>query len=290
MIESPVLKYNGGKFRLGNWIRSYFPNHRTYVETCFGGGSVFFGKSRANVEIVNDIDDNVTTFFRILRDDRHELIRLIKYTEYSEKILNQCIGLLTDKETDYSDLEIAWAFYCCCWMSLRANNVENKSVSFRMKGNIENFGGHNPARLFAKLKHLIQASQRLRGVTITSSNILDSIPFFDSRETLFYIDLPYLGKSRNTKKLYNKEMREAVDHRSILELCKKSKGMFVISHYPASLYDDVLEGWERVTTETLSNNMVKGATKEDKIRIEALYLSPNVSEKINGELLPGIKI
>lgn len=42
-----VLKYPGAKNRLAEWIISFIPEHRVYLELFFGSGAVFFNKAPA---------------------------------------------------------------------------------------------------------------------------------------------------------------------------------------------------------------------------------------------------
>ena len=63
-----VLKYPGAKNRLASWICEYIPKHDVYVEPFAGSLAVFFNKQRSHIETVNDIDEEIVNFFRILRD------------------------------------------------------------------------------------------------------------------------------------------------------------------------------------------------------------------------------
>lgn len=51
-----VLKYPGAKNRLAEWIISFIPEHRVYLELFFGSGAVFFNKDPAKIETLNDLD------------------------------------------------------------------------------------------------------------------------------------------------------------------------------------------------------------------------------------------
>jgi hypothetical protein len=54
------------KARLAPSIVSLLPSHRVYVEPFFGSGAVLFAKRPATHEIVNDLDDALVCFFRVL--------------------------------------------------------------------------------------------------------------------------------------------------------------------------------------------------------------------------------
>lgn len=48
-----IIKYPGSKWRISDWILSYFPKHHSYLEPFFGSGAVFFSKQRSNIETIN---------------------------------------------------------------------------------------------------------------------------------------------------------------------------------------------------------------------------------------------
>lgn len=284
-IPYPVLKYNGGKFRLREWIVSHFPEHYTYVETCLGAGSILLNKKRSKWEVANDIDGMVHNFFEVLRDQPYQLISRIRNTPYSEDIFEELLHSLTMKlnAPSYHDpVKTAWEYYCICWMSMRANDIRLSSMkkykpTFRSKGNMGAIGGHNPARLLARTEHLWTIRHRLQGVCFTRRDAAEVIQEYDSLDTLHYIDLPYLGNSRKTKSLYTHEFLMEEGHERILRVAASVKGKVIASHYPHPLYDSILceeHGWTRVETKTVANCMVADVDIEKKRRIEALYISP----------------
>lgn len=59
------IKYPGAKWSYADWIISYIPEHRFYLEPYFGSGAVFFNKPQARYETINDIDGQVVNFFRV---------------------------------------------------------------------------------------------------------------------------------------------------------------------------------------------------------------------------------
>ena len=78
-----IIKYPGSKWRISDWILSYFPKHHSYLEPFFGSGAVFFSKQRSNIETINDLDEDVVNLFHWVQHDPERLAHEIYYTPYS---------------------------------------------------------------------------------------------------------------------------------------------------------------------------------------------------------------
>jgi DNA adenine methylase len=79
------MRYFGGKFRIAWWIVKHFPEHRTYVESFGGGGSVLMRKRRAGGECYNDLNGDIVNVFRVLRDSETcvALTRALELTPFA---------------------------------------------------------------------------------------------------------------------------------------------------------------------------------------------------------------
>ena len=90
MIPRPVLRYHGAKFRIRDFVISYFPSHRSYIEPYGGGASILLSKPRAHHEVYNDLDDDIVNLFRVLRapDQASQLIQLLNLTPYARYEFN----------------------------------------------------------------------------------------------------------------------------------------------------------------------------------------------------------
>ena len=73
-MKTPITYY-GGKQKMLGAILPMIPEHNIYVEPFFGGGAVFWAKQPAPVEFINDIDGEVTNFYRVLQTDYPALKR-----------------------------------------------------------------------------------------------------------------------------------------------------------------------------------------------------------------------
>ncbi len=107
MAAAPIAWY-GGKARLASRIVDLLPRHATYVEAFSGAASVLFAKARVTLEVYNDIDSGLVTFFRVLRDQPTELARRLRLTPYSRE---EFIGCRDAWQNTHDDVERARRWY-----------------------------------------------------------------------------------------------------------------------------------------------------------------------------------
>ncbi|AFY31987.1 DNA adenine methylase [Calothrix sp. PCC 7507] len=74
----PFLKWAGGKSRLIQQYIPYLPKHyKTYYEPFIGGGAIFF-YLKSSTAVLTDINAELITTYRCVRDQVEELICLLK--------------------------------------------------------------------------------------------------------------------------------------------------------------------------------------------------------------------
>lgn len=265
-IERPALRYYGGKSRLGHWIIDQFPDHTCYVEAFCGGASVMLQKKPSRFEVINDLDGRVINFFRVLRDQTEYLIRAILLTPYSREELR----LARVSEPVDDPVEMARRFYLRCWLSY-GSGIGKSSTGWRYQIGNESGGAHALGS-FNRVEHLWEIAERLKLVQIECDDALKTIERFDSPETLFYLDPPYVHSTRHnnsTSKGYGHEMSDD-DHRHFAEIVRRVQGHAIISGYPSALYDELFEGWRTLTCESIDVN--------GKAQVEVIWLSPSITE------------
>lgn len=128
--------------------------------------------------------------------------------------------------------------------------------------------------------HLERIIARLEGVCVENRDACEVMTQQDSRETLHYVDPPYVHSTRSTahnstKKNYRHELSDA-DHAKLLSFLRTLKGMVVLSGYPHAGYDDALPDWTRVERPALAD----GA----RARTEALWINPEAARPIQRNL------
>lgn len=266
-VQKLVLKYYGSKFRLANWIISFFPEHRHYVEPFGGGAAVLLVKEPSKLETYNDLNSEIVNFFRVLREQPAELVRQIRLTPWARAEFNYC---LEEIEIE-SSIERARRFFFRIWMNLQGSMVTQKA----------NFRRHNKGtKVITKsinTENLFDASKRLQSVLIENRDAFKLIKEMDSPDTLFYLDPPYVFSTRSTSKAYSHEMTDE-NHREFAELLYGLKGFVVLSGYPSAIYKELFEtrGWLRFDKDAWT---MRGTKKT-----ECLWISPRTAKELN--LLP----
>lgn len=91
-LKKPPISYYGGKQKLAAKLVPLILKHTVYVDPFAGGAALMFAKPWPMVtntalyrEVINDIDQNLVNFYRVLRDKEMgpELIRRLELTPYS---------------------------------------------------------------------------------------------------------------------------------------------------------------------------------------------------------------
>lgn len=261
-ISSPPLRYFGGKWRIAPWIIEHFPEHITYVEPFSGGAGVLFRKQPSPYEIINDINRELVTFFDVLRSRTDELLEAIVLTPMSRYEHRR--AHIAEESLD--PLEIARRVYVRSRQSFGTGEGKY-STGWRYQGNSNR--GTSIVDEWHKFDHLIAAACRLKNVQIECDDALAVIKRFDSKDTLFYVDPPYVWDTRyNQQDMYANELSDN-DHVQLAEELKAVEGMVIVSGYMSDLYQELYGDWTVVQKKTRTNG---GGDA-----MEYLWLSPQAT-------------
>jgi DNA adenine methylase len=260
----PALRYYGGKWRIAPWIIKHFPEHTCYVEPYSGSASVLLRKPPSPFEVLNDRDEDVITFFRMLRERPEDLLRLLEFTPWARAELYACY-LPTD-----DPLERARRYYVRS-MQGWFGGTRKEWQGWRFQK--QQVGGRSTIASWGSFEHIRDAALRLRDAQIDCDDALAVIPRFDTPQTLFYVDPPHPRTTRSARwgnDGYRFEMTDH-DHRALAELLAGVQGMVVVSSYPSPLYEELYAGWARVERTAMTGGKVKTFARE------VLWLSPRTA-------------
>ena len=118
------MRYYGGKCYWGGWISTLLPKNLSglYVEPFGGMLSVLLRREKAAIEIVNDLDRRLLTWWEIVRDRPDELVRQLDYTPYSRAVFAECAEICASPKFN-DPLKLAWALTVILWQGYGAKNT-----------------------------------------------------------------------------------------------------------------------------------------------------------------------
>jgi DNA adenine methylase len=242
---SPVIKrskkriiafgWYGGKYSHLDWLLPLLPPCHHYCEPFGGSAAVLLNREPSPVETYNDIDGEVVNFFRVLRDESERLIRAIGLTPFSREEF--AIACEIDPSVD--PVERARRFY------VRARQVRTglaQSATLGRWANCKNTSRAGMAgavsRWLGAIEDLQDIALRLLRVQIENRPATEVIRLYDSPDTLFYCDPPYVHDTRGDTNAYAYEMNNE-EHRHLALVLNSVQGLVAISGYDCDVMNDL---------------------------------------------------
>jgi len=257
--------YYGGKTGMSHLIAGLMPAHRVYIEPFFGSGAVFFAKTPAAVEIVNDLDDGIVTFFRVLRDRPDHLERVCRLTPYARAEYDAT----KDLGATYDDLERARRFW------VRVNQSFAKTAGRHTGWSVTTARTQSTANsVLGRLDRFEACARRLMATVVEHCDAAGLVERLATANTLIYADPPYLAETRAGQNKrpgdYTHDMGTEDEHRRLAEVLHATPATVILSGYPSCLYDELYGDWWRREIPGLvhSSNAVIAARGE---RTEVLW-------------------
>ena len=200
----------------------------------------------------------MVNFFDVLRSRPEDLIRAIQLTSFSREEHKR--AHLPAEDT----LERARRFYIRSRQSYGSGEGEY-NTGWRYQARSADRA--SVIDEWNRTEHLWEAARRLKQVQIECDDALTCIKRFDTPETLFYVDPPYLMETR-----YSAEERYAVEmtneeHTQLAEVLHSVKGKVILSGYWSELYQALYKDWWVTSKDSRTN----GNNQKE----EFLWISPN---------------
>jgi len=255
------IKWIGGKHGKEERYMELMPKHKIYADCNFGSGAVTFYKSvmdPAKITIINDKNDELINYMIVLRDWPEKLFEACNALPYSERLYEK-----------YK------------WEPVPEDNLE-KAVRFFYKMRLMFSGGGHKYRNGLGLSKTQDKSQTYNSAVslipkmaeiIKTWNILcrdfeDIIKFYDTNETLFFLDPPYVGYENIYKGGFQRE-----DHLRLRKSVDSIKGKAMICYYPDPLIDELYSDWYRVEYSTSSQIEVRSQGDKCPVRTELILMN-----------------
>lgn len=208
------LSYLGGKSLLANRIIKRMPEHTCYCEVFAGAAWVLFRKEPSPVEIINDINSELVTLYRVVQNHLEEFMRQFRWILTARDEFDR--KKLENPET-LTDIQRSARFYYLLktgYGSRMPNPTFGISTMRRSHINLMTIG-----------EELTAAHLRLNRVYVENMHFAEIIARFDKPHTFFYIDPPYFG----CENYYGKGIFERGDFSRLASMLKKIEGKFILS-------------------------------------------------------------
>lgn len=219
------------------------PKHRIYVEVFGGGASLLLAKEPSLVEVYNDLDAGLVNLFRVIRDpdlftEFHKRVQLIPY---SRGEFNRYRELWWSGQAPADPVENAVAFFVLARQNFggRFGDSWGMAVSTSSRGM-----AHMVSAWLSAIDLLPEVAERLLRVQIECLDWRRLLPIYDTADTFFYLDPPYLPSTRKFGQ-YTHELSES-DHEDLVDALLDLKGKALLSGYANPLYAKLeAAGWHR---------------------------------------------
>lgn len=207
-----IIPWIGGKGRLAKHILPLFPHHTCYCEPFAGGAAIFFLKEPSKVEVINDVNLDLVTLYRVVQHHLDEFLRQFRWALTSRKMYEWLQDIPPETLTD---IQRAARFYY----------LQRLSFGGKVQGQSFGTATTSPARLnlLRIEEELSEAHIRLSRVFVEHLSWQACIEKYDREHTFFYCDPPYWGTEGYGVEFGLKE------YDLLAEMANKIKGKMLIS-------------------------------------------------------------
>jgi DNA adenine methylase len=243
----------------------------------YGSQSLALKNIGVNYKVVaiSEIDKDAIRAYEVIHGTANNLgdISEINLEDIPDHDLYTYSFPCTDEEDEiervrkwYVHVMQSFSGHCDSWT--HSKNVSRRGMSqatSKYLGNIE--------------KNLPDAVERLRTVQIENMDCIDLIHKYDTPDTLFYLDPPYVHSTRkeSARFAYNYEMIDS-QHNKLVDILLNVKGNAILSGYDNEIYDKLLEeGWFRISLGEFKERSTKTIETTKQKREEILWVNFKVN-------------
>ena len=264
-----VIPYYGGKYELSKILVPLIPHHQRYIEVFAGGLSMFFRKTKAKWNVLNDIDSNIVNLYMCVLEKHDELVENLFWLPKSRELfLDFREEIKENKKIEIPDPKQAAKYFYCI------RNSFNKLV-------------HTPFSMNKDMKknwdeEFRYSRRSLGGATIEN---LDFETLFDKyeprKDDYWYLDPPYIiATEKGSYYMNNFTVEDHTRLRDCVNRIDEAGGKFMVSY---DYREEVKELYKNYNIKTL-NLKYSGATKKARDKERKEYIIMNYEPETQGEL------
>lgn len=273
-MADTLFQYPGGKSGQFKRIQAMMPDHECFVEGFGGSGVVTLNKEPAEVDVYNDLDSDLVHFFTVFREANDRLVDWLEKVPYSYETYEDFVDAFYGEAGEDPNGELPAKPLTSTIVSsddISRNHVKRAGIFFTLRymqfgAKYQGRSGFGRSKVQNGAETFKNAVERLREfagawdhVTIENVSYEKLIDTYDSEDTLFYFDPPYIG----TEGYY----RESdFSHQKFCKDLERIDGYWIVS------YDEIPEPLSKyhVSVEESTNFIDSGMKGEGKDTIETI--------------------
>ena len=259
-----TMAYWGGKnsnwkYGTGSWVTQFLPYDRMYVEPFAGMLGVLLQRKKSRVEIANDLDGLLYSYWKCVRDYPEELGHKLTNTPTCRRTFEHAKKMRDDfivgKSVDLVEIAHSVAVILQFGFNSRVMSNSMPILVYGSRKNIRNVG-----------KNMEKLHQRIIGIEIENVCVLKLLDRMkDVSDAVIYCDPPYPSKKQNE---YNFDIPDMTD---FIALLKKQKGKVAVSSYDGD-FDCLDWNKECLDVQVAKTNNWGDSEKDHTLnRVEALW-------------------
>src|SRR4051812_19096634 len=192
-MDSPFA-WPGGKRALKKVLLQLIPKHRAYVEVFAGSAKLLFAKEPSRWEVINDVNDDLLNFFRVVKHRPSELAEAMEREFIGKARFAELRAEVTNVTQSQNEIDRALRFLYLVWHSFGAMGATFGSQRIEQIGKM----AHPIKRSMSAVREVLElTASRLTNVLVDRRDFADCIDRYDSRDTFFYLDPPYTAFQPN---------------------------------------------------------------------------------------------
>lgn len=243
------LSWIGGKSRLAKQIIPLIPNHQCYCEVFAGAAWVLFKKEQSEAEILNDINKDLITLYRVVKHHLEEFIRTFRWALVAREEFARLVG---ENPESLTDIQRAARFY---YLAKTAHGSRVEKPTF----GVSTTGGPR-LNLLRIEEDLSSAHLRLARVVVENQPYGAFIERYDRAHTFFYLDPPYFG----CEEYYGKGIFSRDDFKRLADQLSGIDGKCMVSINDTPETREIFGGFH--VTEVDTRYSVGSAKRGDAVR------------------------
>lgn len=198
------------------------------------------GKACREIEVYNDISQDLVNLFMVAKENPDKLIYETNALPYSRWLYETWLKDWKAGFKGRDTLDWAVRYFYLANTCFSGKFTAGFQTGLTRDATHDYFNGCSRIRLF---------QTRMKYVLIENIDYFKLIPKYDSPDTFFYCDPPYIGAED-----YYEHPFTIADHRKLADLLNNIQSKVAVSYYPNALVDELYPNWTKYETQKVKQS------------------------------------